>query len=116
METQNKELTKKVLNALDPKYILSQDQQSKITSVFRSFRERSEKSKKNTMDLARAGIKHVTSLEKGKQLFQKGKEWMGKQAIFNPKATMKKFKNPFKRKQPGGTRKLSNTSANLMRK
>ena len=89
---ENKELTKKVLNALDPKYILGQGQQGKITNVFRKFRERTQDLKTIAQKAAITGKKHLEKLSP--------------------------FKNGiFSRKKGGNkTRKLSNTSANSMRK
>ena len=96
---ENKELTKKVLNALDPKYILSQDQQSKITNVFRRFRDHEKDIQTIAQKAAMTGKKHL----------DKTKDWMGKMGT--------KFKNTFKRTKGGNkTRKSFNTSANLVRK
>ena len=101
---ENKELTKKVLNALDPKYISSQDQQDKLTSVFRKFRDHTKVLQTTAQKAAITGEQHL----KKKGFFQKGKEIMGKMGTT--------IKNRFKRKQPGGTRKRTNTLANSMRK
>jgi len=138
METhENKELTKKVLNALDPKYILSQDQQSKITNVFRKFRDHEKELQTTAQKAAITGQKHISTFEKGKQLYQKTKEYMGKQAIFNPKGSTYKrgiynrgknmptlnqsitsddYRKLQRTKGGNKTRKRTNTLANSMRK
>jgi hypothetical protein len=64
MSHENKELTKKVLNALDPKYILSQDQQSKVTAVFKRFRDKEEENKEALEDLASAGLDRLSNRNK----------------------------------------------------
>jgi hypothetical protein len=61
MSHENKELTKKVLNALDPKYILSQDQQSKVTTVFKRFRDKEEDNKEAVEDLASVGLDRISN-------------------------------------------------------
>ena len=131
---ENKELTKKVLTALDPKYILGQGQQGKITNVFRKFRERTQDLQAIAQKAAITGEKH---LEK-KGFFKRAKEWRSKQPFFNPTATRRKsmyenlnargkmphtskikpsnYRNPNPWSGGNKTRKLSNTSANSMRK
>ena len=130
---ENKELTKKVLNALDPKYISSQDQQDKLTSVFRKFRDHTKVLQTTAQKAAITGEQHL----KKKGFFQKGKEWMGKQAFFNPKGstykrgiynrgknmpmldqkiTSDEYRKLKRTKGGSKTRKLSNTLANSMRK
>jgi hypothetical protein len=74
MSYENRELTKKVLNALDPKYISSQDQQEKITSVFKRFRDKEEDNEEAVEELATAGLERLSSPEKKKGFFQRRAE------------------------------------------
>ena len=74
MSYENRELTKKVLNALDPKYILSQDQQEKVTSVFKRFRDKEEDNEEAVEELATAGLESLSNPEKKKGFFQRRAE------------------------------------------
>jgi len=64
MSHENKELTKKVLNALDPKYIFSQDREAKVTSVYKSFRDKEADKEKAVQALASAGLDRLNNRNK----------------------------------------------------
>ena len=64
MSHENKELTKKVLNALDPKYIFSQDREAKVTSVYKSFRDKEADKEKAVQALASAGLDRLSVFQR----------------------------------------------------